>query len=729
MNNNNLKAVNKFLITDVRVLKTEAGFQVNLQWKAAVVHLTSEWYWVWIFCKDEVILKQAVSALGDTGQVQINEVDTSAVCSIGLSDEEAEFDSDKCEKVPLCFASYEGLKGNCEGQTLHLSFAGPTFRLTQGRAEILPLGIQENSPEYSVYFGGGERALILPFYAENYASDGGVKVSITPYMNEISAGPKSESGWFLLKPTEILSCHVSEEAKNIQIEASFTCAYDSEAWRKEKILARAVLYATDGAVWKSEWKELTRENDDVHRMSWQVNEIPWCDIVNQCSLLVQLSHENCCGALKTAFEAVPLMAPQNVRVEADQAGIDVYWDYCGDKTAVFAVSDGVDTWLTGKRHLHIAGEGQDMLDKKITVRMQTGETRGPASVSEAAFLPGYYPEEDNAVTYCSSFREESEVVIPGLEGLFAGPLQEAVSQGPLSFETNGALEIRKQKLSAEDFNSFLNLAIEKGLTVPGFYRLRALIARQCTSAADDLLYYYSGLLAEDRTSLLIPGMSLCVTPSAYMWQTSMEADDNAGMIQGAQKRFSILLREKGKTPCLSVNAYLSEQILAWGMKTEQQIVYGGEMDLLDQRMSKPYWALWYPRSFQDSSQEPTDFPSENPVLLASDTIDQMETAVKSLNQNPTKAIGIPHLTVRGRSVLVPEITVWFNGHPLSVPLGTKLGDILEQYCPGREHFFDSSRIRMMRGTGLGYCPVHVKWFGRDLLECFPLMAGDRITTE
>ena len=201
------------------------------------------------------------------------------------------------------------------------------------------------------------------------------------------------------------------------------------------------------------------------------------------------------------------------------------------------------------------------------------------------------------------------------------------------------------------------------------------IAQALPLRYDYVLQFTHNLNAQDRYVDLYPGMSLSVEYGAYQYlaaPTVAAGARNAYTGTGATRLF--LRRRTDGT--LGFNAF-NDSLRSTSIQFAVPNQIGGLWDLEAAGASARYVRLVYPPQLDNVTVTvPAPAAARNPVLLFATTLANMRQATTNYlnNGDPGSAGRVAFFS--GRVALYPEISVFINGSPAQVPLGTTLADLI-----------------------------------------------------
>ncbi len=399
-------------------------------------------------------------------------------------------------------------------------------------------------------------------------------------------------------------------------------------------------------------------------------------------------------------------------------------------------------------------------------------------------LPYVYPATSLATLGNASSSPHGEVFTTYLPeiGAGAGALgQSAISEGPftltpqsegnypytLSFAADGSQwTFSKQGIRPDlqmAYDSFLKKLEEKrqsegvtGATPYGIALVQEVIGRLMPQTFDELLYYNFGFSTESRWSAafvdLRAGMLLRATVSDYVLVNDSEPPPFVNGYAGATVMdFDIggYTNSSGdwKTGFDGfLNALAAQGVISVDepAKSGNAIRAGvaGAVELYYEQFQQPFYRLFVPGKVQSSNHSGSSKLAENFTIAAASDYTSMTAA----SDDPTQ---LPTAYFRGVSTLEVMIRIQLDGSEIVVPIGTSIGNLLEQ--AGMRFATNSTGLKSLRvfrsilpaitdpnpASSLGpELEVRLDWDGfssygsgngLDALS-MPLLAGDRVLT-
>ncbi len=212
------------------------------------------------------------------------------------------------------------------------------------------------------------------------------------------------------------------------------------------------------------------------------------------------------------------------------------------------------------------------------------------------------------------------------------------------------------------------------LTAGGARVLAFRVAQALPLTFAETLQFGYGLRPDQRWVDLAPGMSLRVGYADYAYVAPATQPGGKRNAYGGAGSATLAIRRR-PDGTLGFDAFADALARSQVADAGQQIA--GVLDLEAQGASGAYGRLVYPAQLQNPTYvtSPPD-PLANPALIFADSPADLATATANfLAGGDTGGVGSSAF-FSGRAALTPLITVYFNGQPREVALGTTLGDLL-----------------------------------------------------
>lgn len=491
------------------------------------------------------------------------------------------------------------------------------------------------------------------------------------------------------------------------------------------------LYRDEHALWRSEPVKLDWSGEGSNAYV--------CTTVVPASVLEYSAVQNCTAKITAVFgeaesivpdpaDTLPLQMPDIMVKSVEKEGYvcavhmpETVWPPCG-----YLLSNG---HIVGNDDFTVEiNKGADIWSV-CAVYFKGGVQQYGPQAEAAVFLPGYYPNlsVNGELIYHEKSLTDSRIDIPvgadivgTLEGDIPGDVI-SLTKGDqgyvLSVNTAAILE-------ADAMESFLSQA-EGKLPVYGIYVLRDLIMRTAHFKEPDTAALLCGMDAEQRWADICPGMGLQVSTASYMNQESLTGGTIAGFVAGYSECYPVTIQKGAEYlefDCFAgaMAKNMSSQSLTNG---DGHIVYVADItDFLQPSIRQPYYRILYPESFRPAVSIESPYPSENFLILASDSYNSLLQACETIKNNPAaiNSLDIPIVIFRGRSRLSLRFQICVGNEQIYVPVGTTLGDVLQQWG-----IHSTTELRLSRRNHAGkktevYLPVF------DNPEDIVLITGDSI---
>lgn len=221
--------------------------------------------------------------------------------------------------------------------------------------------------------------------------------------------------------------------------------------------------------------------------------------------------------------------------------------------------------------------------------------------------------------------------------------------------------------------------------------------------AESLFYYYRlssgiGTAAACPYVDLVPGMRVVVQPEAAQFTAPAAVPQN-GPVAGGALAFDL----HGRTSPdglrrIAFDGFLgsiaSPQVPPTPLSsTAPQVVAGGVLDLHGSGTARRWYRLLYPTALPDANTAGEGKLISSITLVGADTRTDIDNATTSYQSGqPATASGsVPLLywVLRGRSAVIPQISVFVNQATQWLPLGTTVRDVVESLVLSNPHAWDA----------------------------------------
>lgn len=495
--------------------------------------------------------------------------------------------------------------------------------------------------------------------------------------------------------------------------------------------------------------------------------------------------------------AFSTVAAPEVRVEYDGRTARLAWDALpvpGLDGYLVTLLDGpevVQSVPTAATSVDIAAPFDADRPLAAVVQGVTADGTGSPSLRAPLFQPGLYFSTDLAkaphVRPAGSPAMAEEDVVVQLPQIFATkpsnsnlptepPFVFAPAPGPYAYTLTMPSESAVWSFDAAPirdpvaraYATLLQKLTDLQVTALGWRVVQDAIARSMPQTFVETLLYGCGFQPAEGWVDLRPGMILRAEYETYQYlgPSARNADLLAGYATTSSVDYQVGSYVDPSRPAATswltgFDAFLSA-VAGRGTKVPAPKTSsagaaggGGVADLYYPQLRQPFYRLVYPPNLSSSSSEGDPRPAFNVAVLAATDYPTLNDATKSLRNAQPLGTGAAATYLRGRTMLTACVRVEVDGRPLTVPVGTTVGGVLEargrrapvvQSGPGVDGL-PLAGIRMTRATGYavpagadgydvaGERPVRLDWraeTGYDATTdwlALPLLAGDRLWTE
>lgn len=723
----NINAASNITITFVEVNKGEGGaYTLDAQWRTTYAPPAQENFWMWVMSNGELVANEAVQFTADCGTMTFTPNDIKQRYTFGVSESETEYRFDICNPVDLLFDTYTGLIGDFDGQQSIVKWDKHSRNIHFGESltQVHPPIFEY--PFVSEKVGRFVREYNFAVNPADYDEVSAVYVSLTPCIDTISRGPTVNSGLFFLATPKITRFDMLENGGAFKVIVYFTLPYEGEVWKKmiddgEMMVQLAVITQDD---------EIVSERRAVKDCSLPLggNVFEWVFSVNFQSvensrLAIYLCTQTTRSSLRTADNTIALSRPVLEKPVATPAGVALKWTFPPTPGVMFTIADGTDSWETSWKEFLITDKTLTDINADYTVWAGIG----PKSHPIGPFAVGFYPLAGGGMRFFDKGHNQQEPITMNIgDGFFAAPITSAIELQPLNISTEGIFTIEQNlPISREIVASWMTELFAKGMTPSGYYRMRGWLARLAAHSDGDRLFCYANMTADGRVAELFPGAILAIEPAHFQFQSSKDAEDNAGHAKGAPSRYHISLKEIESGTALSFDSFVDFIEPTWmPFMAEPGLTsrWAGTVDFFLETLRLPYACICYPLHFQLSTEQPTLSAGHNAVILFASTLAELREVAATVTITPTTPIRLPHIICHSRAAITLMHSVTVNGKPVRIPIGTTLGELLHPY----ERLFGDNGIRMRRYAAQGLAPVCLEWFESDKIGSIVMLDGDEV---
>jgi hypothetical protein len=346
-------------------------------------------------------------------------------------------------------------------------------------------------------------------------------------------------------------------------------------------------------------------------------------------------------------------------------------------------------------------------DYEVVVQVLSGSDAGPPAepyplLTPALFIsadlpetsyPHVYPAVNPAVA-----RRDIVAYLPQLGG--SGPLtQPEIDKDPFRLEEthdaafpyrltipadSKAWQFGPEPLRAEVQTAYAELLIaveDAGGSAPGVTLLQDVIARLLPQTFQETLYYGWGLDLVKGTVDLRPGTILRVSSADYLYTGQAPNQPLLfGYLGGARSDIDVGSYRDGQGRWRVGYDLFAAQLVSSGVlevtppKTEPGKSAAGVADgadLLFDGLRQPFHRLFVPPKLLSPTGIGSTMTTENFALAAAASFKQLRTVANYPERNPVGYF-------RGRAIVTPCAQVMVNGVIETVPVGTTVGNVLDQ---------------------------------------------------
>jgi hypothetical protein len=264
---------------------------------------------------------------------------------------------------------------------------------------------------------------------------------------------------------------------------------------------------------------------------------------------------------------------------------------------------------------------------------------------------------------------------------FAYTLTMAAGSIVWAFDANA---VRAPVLAA--YNDLLNALTPLGLTPMGWRAVQDAIARAMPQTFAETLWYGYGFSPDSGYADLRPGMVLRAEFESYQALGPGQRDTDLldGFVSSNTVDYDIgsYVDPSGSVWLTGFDAFLS-RITARGATVPPPAAEpggasggGGIIDAYYAQFRRPFLRVVYPPTLLPASDSDPQ-PAFNVALLAAADYVTLNAATQSLRQAQPIPSAVAVMYLRGRTTLSACLRAWFDGAPLTVPVGTTVGNLLE----------------------------------------------------
>lgn len=712
---------NKIEITSVSVERSNDGkYQVTVAWmldESESASYTGDYDICLIDITGEIETQKAAGSYATVTFERLTN-DGDYFVKVRASQEAAELES-KSERIITDI--YENFSGIYDGTTLTLTWDADKFSSPTGSCTLT--ADNEFQCVYTIY-PGQEKAVIEGVSFK----PGRTFTAQVCSMSGCSQGPLSEELKFYTSPPVMTEALAQENNDTTLLAAKFL----SENLGIDKIW---LLFKMDGEVVR-EVKYFRESKNDAPTGLYNItmlidSSVLAYDVMVRCTLTCGFGEPNARTYLSGDSSEIPLVSPSVSACDVQNGKVVMRITYPESIAAYgFELPDG--SVISEKTYLIDAGTTggpvYPRFDRNGTVR------RGNPSPTVSGFVPGYYVHSDG-LAYWSAGYKEANVSHTWKEELFKTPPGDLIKSGALSLAhvdneytltVKASEEGQSLNLDIEDYKGFIG-KIKDSITPYGFFALTDVILRIAQQSFGDTPYLLCAYSPRERFSDIRPGLRLTADTALYMQQPNSKLENVEGFVSANNAGWSFVLNSDGSflEPDLFMGR-IAKYMSNGSLNDATKVAYAtGAADFMRPAMHQPYYRVLFPASLELSMAAEDLFPSDNTVIMTSDSYGTIQDACQKIASNPASInqLDIPLMIFRGRSALSLSIPIQINGNICHVPVGCNVSQALSMYGYGC-----STSIKMMREND-NRIPRPVFLEKDAQLDKLVLIPGDRLEVQ
>jgi hypothetical protein len=408
-----------------------------------------------------------------------------------------------------------------------------------------------------------------------------------------------------------------------------------------------------------------------------------------------------------------VLAPPNVGIAYDGRTARVTWEpiaspaITGYLTTILNGMAPVATAVTIGPAAAIPAAYAPANNYNVIVQALTSAGKGQPSAQAALFQQAWYPSTaTNDTAYirpAAAAGMSSYDIVIYLPNIFTTYVSSKLpGDPPFVFSTAGAPYSYKLTMEAASavwtfnadplrggiataYKTLLSKLVGLGVTPLGWRMVQDAISRAMPQTFAETLYYGYAFVPGEGYIDLKPGMLLradfesyqylgpdqnvsayvdgFVSSSSAVYEISSYVTSNDQWLNGFDSFLSIVTQSGSTVPTPQSSGATSSG-------------GGGIVDLYYGQFRRPYVRLVYPPEvLGDGTAEAR--PSSNVAVLAADDYPTLNAATGYLRNAGTLPDGVAVTYLRGRTIISACIRVWLDEQPLVVPVGTSVGNLLE----------------------------------------------------
>lgn len=460
-------------------------------------------------------------------------------------------------------------------------------------------------------------------------------------------------------------------------------------------------------------KVVLEKNPATNSLTLAASELPPSGIYNvTVQPFASAENDDVSGPLSAALPAV-VQAPHNVRVAYDGRTARVTWEPLTSQ----AIAGYITTILNGATPVSSAttvgpAASIDVAyaatnNYNVVVQALTGAGAGQPSAPAALFQAGWYPStatnaSSNIIPASAAAMSnyDIEVYLPNIFTTFVStglptdpPFVFSTASAPYSYKLTMPANSAVWNFTADSIRSNIDAAyktlltklIQLKVTPLGWRMVQDAISRAMPQTFAETLYYGYGFVPSEGYIDLKPGMLLRVDFESYQYLGPDQPVSSYlnGFVNSSSAFYDVgSYVSSGDQWLTGFDAFLSlvtqsgSTVPTPQSKGSSTSGGGGIVDLYYAQFRKSYVRLVYPPQILKDTEAKAQ-PSFNVAVVASNDYQTLETATENLRNGLAPPEGAAATYLRGRTMISACIRVWLDGQALVVPVGTSVGNLLD----------------------------------------------------
>ena len=458
-------------------------------------------------------------------------------------------------------------------------------------------------------------------------------------------------------------------------------------------------------------KVVLEKNPTTNSLTLAASELPSSGIY-EVTVKASAQNDDVSGPVSAALPAV-VLAPPSVNVAYDGRAARVTWEpltsqaITGYITTVLNGATPVSsaTTLGPAASIDVGYAAANNYD--VVVQALTGAGAGQPSAPAALFQLGWYPSTaTNASSNIIPARASGmsaydiEIYLPNIFTTFvstglpaAPPFVFSTASAPYSYKLTIPASSAVWNFTADSirtnitaaYRTLLTELVKLKVTPLGWRMVQDAISRAMPQTFAETLYYGYGFVPGDGYIDLKPGMLLRADFESYQY---LGPDQPVSSFLNGFVNTSSALYDVGSYVTTGdqwltgFDAFLSLVTQSGSIVPTPQTKGstasggGGIIDLYYAQFRKSFVRLVYPTQILKDSEGKAQ-TSFNVAVVASNDYPTLDTATDNLRKLQPPPEGAAATYLRGRTMISACIRVWLDEQPLVVPVGTSVGNLLE----------------------------------------------------